>query len=104
MIVVPSDVQLSSFLVQHVLTPLSVSSQMIAAEGVPALSVSELQAACRSRGMRSLGLTTEQLNQQMQQVRGYMSLLLLLVPKTLHVCFRTTFSEAEEFNVFCLIK
>ncbi|KAF3851269.1 hypothetical protein F7725_013041, partial [Dissostichus mawsoni] len=41
--------------------------EMIAAEGVPALSVSELQAACRSRGMRSLGLTTEQLNQQMQQ-------------------------------------
>ncbi|KAK5870985.1 hypothetical protein PBY51_003888 [Eleginops maclovinus] len=41
--------------------------EMISAEGVAALSVSELQAACRSRGMRSLGLTTEQLNQQMQQ-------------------------------------
>ncbi|XP_068452390.1 LETM1 domain-containing protein LETM2, mitochondrial [Clinocottus analis] len=41
--------------------------EMIAAEGVAAMSVSELQAACRSRGMRSLGLTTEQLNQQMQQ-------------------------------------
>ncbi|XP_068559783.1 LETM1 domain-containing protein LETM2, mitochondrial isoform X2 [Cebidichthys violaceus] len=41
--------------------------EMIAAEGVAALSVSELQAACRSRGMRSLGLTTEQLHQQMQQ-------------------------------------
>lgn len=41
---------------------------MIAAEGVPAMSVSELQAACRSRGMRSLGLTTDQLQQQMQQV------------------------------------
>ncbi|KAA8592678.1 hypothetical protein FQN60_018133 [Etheostoma spectabile] len=40
---------------------------MIAAEGVAAMSVSELQAACRSRGMRSLGLTTDQLHQQMQQ-------------------------------------
>ncbi|XP_015238103.1 LETM1 domain-containing protein LETM2, mitochondrial [Cyprinodon tularosa] len=41
--------------------------EMIAAEGVAAMSVSELQAACRSRGMRSLGLTTEQLRQQLQQ-------------------------------------
>ncbi|CAN9513039.1 unnamed protein product [Ophioblennius macclurei] len=41
--------------------------EMIAAEGVPAMSVSELQAACRSRGMRSLGLTTDQLRQQLQQ-------------------------------------
>lgn len=41
--------------------------EMIAAEGVAAMSVSELQAACRSRGMRSLGLTTDQLHQQMQQ-------------------------------------
>lgn len=47
---------------------LSASSQMIAAEGVAAMSVSELQAACRSRGMRSLGLTTDQLRQQLQQV------------------------------------
>lgn len=41
---------------------------MIAAEGVAAMSVSELQAACRTRGMRSLGLTTDQLRLQMQQV------------------------------------
>lgn len=41
--------------------------EMIAAEGVPAMSVSELQAACHSRGMRSLGLTTDQLRQQLQQ-------------------------------------
>lgn len=47
---------------------LSAASQMIAAEGVAAMSVSELQAACRSRGMRSLGLTTDQLRQQLQQV------------------------------------
>lgn len=43
-------------------------SQMIAAEGVAAMSVSEIQAACRTRGMRSLGLTTDQLRVQMQQV------------------------------------
>lgn len=41
---------------------------MIAAEGVAAMTVSELQAACRTRGMRSLGLTTDQLRLQMQQV------------------------------------
>ncbi|XP_061623594.1 LETM1 domain-containing protein LETM2, mitochondrial [Phyllopteryx taeniolatus] len=41
--------------------------EMIAAEGVAAMSVSELQGACRSRGMRSLGLTTDQLRLQLQQ-------------------------------------
>ncbi|KAK2837837.1 hypothetical protein Q5P01_015049 [Channa striata] len=41
--------------------------EMIAAEGVAAMSVSELQAACRTRGMRSLGLTTDQLRVQLQQ-------------------------------------
>ncbi|XP_026199163.1 LETM1 domain-containing protein LETM2, mitochondrial [Anabas testudineus] len=41
--------------------------EMIAAEGVAAMSVTELQAACRSRGMRSLGLTTDQLRVQLQQ-------------------------------------
>ncbi|XP_024905770.1 LETM1 domain-containing protein LETM2, mitochondrial isoform X5 [Pteropus alecto] len=41
--------------------------QIIAQEGVNALSVSELQAACRARGMRSLGLTEEQLRQQLRE-------------------------------------
>ncbi|XP_006625558.2 LETM1 domain-containing protein LETM2, mitochondrial [Lepisosteus oculatus] len=41
--------------------------EMIVKEGVAAMSVSELQAACRSRGMRSLGLTEDQLRQQLQQ-------------------------------------
>nr|XP_019603669.1 PREDICTED: LETM1 domain-containing protein LETM2, mitochondrial isoform X3 [Rhinolophus sinicus] len=41
--------------------------QVIAKEGVNALSVSELQAACRARGMRSLGLTEEQLRQQLRE-------------------------------------
>ncbi|XP_006860013.1 PREDICTED: LETM1 domain-containing protein LETM2, mitochondrial [Chrysochloris asiatica] len=41
--------------------------EIIAKEGVSALSVSELQAACRARGMRSLGLTEEQLRQQLTE-------------------------------------
>ncbi len=41
---------------------------MIAKEGVTAMTVAELQAASRSRGMRSLGLTTDQLRQQLEQV------------------------------------
>ncbi|KAJ8261094.1 hypothetical protein COCON_G00168170 [Conger conger] len=49
------------------LRTIKADDEMIATEGVSAMSVSELQAACRSRGMRSLGLTTEQLHQQLQQ-------------------------------------
>ncbi|XP_060038448.1 LETM1 domain-containing protein LETM2, mitochondrial isoform X2 [Erinaceus europaeus] len=41
--------------------------EAIAKEGVSALSVSELQSACRARGMRSLGLTEEQLRQQLTE-------------------------------------
>uniref|UniRef100_A0A8C3RHX8 Leucine zipper and EF-hand containing transmembrane protein 2 n=1 Tax=Cyanoderma ruficeps TaxID=181631 RepID=A0A8C3RHX8_9PASS len=41
--------------------------EMIAKEGVGGLSVSELQSACRARGMRSLGLTEEQLKEQLEQ-------------------------------------
>lgn len=44
------------------------SFQMIAKEGVSGLSVSELQSACRARGMRSLGLSEEQLKEQLGQV------------------------------------
>lgn len=51
---------------------LCISLKMIAAEGVAAMSVSELQAACRSRGMRSLGLTTDQLRLQLQQVSKWL--------------------------------
>ncbi|XP_067084119.1 LETM1 domain-containing protein LETM2, mitochondrial [Osmerus mordax] len=49
------------------LRTIKTDDEMIAGEGVPAMSVSELQAACRSRGMRSLGLTSDQLRQQLQQ-------------------------------------
>ncbi|XP_036385047.1 LETM1 domain-containing protein LETM2, mitochondrial-like [Megalops cyprinoides] len=49
------------------LRTIKADDEMITKEGVAAMSVSELQAACRSRGMRSLGLTTDQLRQQLQQ-------------------------------------
>ncbi|XP_031806580.1 LETM1 domain-containing protein LETM2, mitochondrial isoform X4 [Sarcophilus harrisii] len=45
----------------------SESKKVIAKEGVNALSVSELQSACRARGMRSLGLTEKQLREQLTQ-------------------------------------
>lgn len=42
--------------------------QMIAEEGVDTLTVKELQAACRARGMRALGVTQERLKEQLKQV------------------------------------
>ncbi|XP_073478444.1 LETM1 domain-containing protein LETM2, mitochondrial [Aquarana catesbeiana] len=41
--------------------------EMISKEGVDNLTVAELQGASRTRGMRSLGLTEEQLKEQMKQ-------------------------------------
>ncbi|XP_029568448.1 mitochondrial proton/calcium exchanger protein isoform X2 [Salmo trutta] len=41
--------------------------KLIAEEGVDTLSVNELQAACRVRGMRALGVTEERLREQLQQ-------------------------------------
>lgn len=49
------------------LRTIKADDEMIATEGVSVMTVAELQAACRSRGMRSLGLTTDQLRQQLQQ-------------------------------------
>ncbi|KAM9043066.1 LETM1 domain-containing protein LETM2, mitochondrial isoform 1-T1 [Megaptera novaeangliae] len=49
------------------LKSIKADDEVIAKEGVSALSVSELQAACRARGMRSLGLTVEQLKQQLTE-------------------------------------
>lgn len=42
--------------------------QLIAEEGVDSLTVKELQAACRARGMRALGVTEERLKEQLKQV------------------------------------
>jgi len=49
------------------LRSIKADDEMIAKEGVSVLSVSELQAACHSRGMRSLGVTTQQLQEQLHQ-------------------------------------
>ncbi|XP_066236465.1 LETM1 domain-containing protein LETM2, mitochondrial isoform X1 [Saccopteryx leptura] len=49
------------------LKSIKADDEVIAKEGVSTLSVSELQAACRARGMRSLGLTEEQLRQQLSE-------------------------------------
>lgn len=51
----------------------SLSFQMIAKEGVGGLSVAELQSACRARGMRSLGLSEEQLKEQLRQASALCS-------------------------------
>ena len=42
--------------------------QLIAEEGVESLNVNEIQAACRVRGMRALGVTEERLREQLSQV------------------------------------
>ena len=42
---------------------------MIDKEGIEALNVSELQAACQARGMRAIGVPVERLKSQLQQVR-----------------------------------
>ncbi|XP_078235786.1 LETM1 domain-containing protein LETM2, mitochondrial isoform X1 [Pogona vitticeps] len=49
------------------LRSIKADDEMIAREGVNGLSVSELQGACRTRGMRSLGLTEDQLKDQLNQ-------------------------------------
>ncbi|XP_021092457.1 LOW QUALITY PROTEIN: LETM1 domain-containing protein LETM2, mitochondrial [Heterocephalus glaber] len=49
------------------LKSMKADDRIIAKEGVKDLSMSELQAACRARGMRSLGLTEEQLRQQLTE-------------------------------------
>ncbi|XP_043924916.1 LETM1 domain-containing protein LETM2, mitochondrial [Protopterus annectens] len=49
------------------LRSIKADDEMISREGVNIMSVPELQAACRSRGMRSLGLTEEQLKDQLKQ-------------------------------------
>ncbi|XP_072213172.1 LETM1 domain-containing protein LETM2, mitochondrial [Excalfactoria chinensis] len=49
------------------LRTIKTDDEMIAKEGISGLSVSELQSACRARGMRSLGLSEEQLKEQLRQ-------------------------------------
>uniref|UniRef100_A0A5F8GC74 Leucine zipper and EF-hand containing transmembrane protein 2 n=1 Tax=Monodelphis domestica TaxID=13616 RepID=A0A5F8GC74_MONDO len=49
------------------LKSIKADDEAIAKEGVNALSVTELQSACRTRGMRSLGLSEKQLRAQLSQ-------------------------------------
>uniref|UniRef100_A0A8V0YS30 Mitochondrial proton/calcium exchanger protein n=1 Tax=Gallus gallus TaxID=9031 RepID=A0A8V0YS30_CHICK len=49
------------------LRTIKADDKMIAEEGVDSLTVKELQAACRARGMRALGVTEERLREQLKQ-------------------------------------
>ncbi|XP_074064950.1 LETM1 domain-containing protein LETM2, mitochondrial isoform X2 [Macrotis lagotis] len=49
------------------LKSIKADDEIIAQEGVNSLSVSELQSACRARGMRSLGLSEKKLKEQLTQ-------------------------------------
>ncbi|XP_059822365.1 LETM1 domain-containing protein LETM2, mitochondrial isoform X1 [Hypanus sabinus] len=55
------------FQLQMELRSIKADDEMIAKEGCEVLTVSELQTACRARGMRSLGLTEKQLREQLIQ-------------------------------------
>ncbi|XP_069773939.1 LETM1 domain-containing protein LETM2, mitochondrial isoform X3 [Narcine bancroftii] len=55
------------FKLQMELRSIRADDEMIAKEGCDVLTVSELQTACRARGMRSLGLSEEQLREQLTQ-------------------------------------
>ncbi|KAF1497393.1 Mitochondrial proton/calcium exchanger protein, partial [Megadyptes antipodes antipodes] len=49
------------------LRSIKADDRLIAEEGVDSLTVKELQAACRARGMRALGVTEERLKEQLKQ-------------------------------------
>ncbi|PKU43916.1 letm1 and ef-hand domain-containing protein mitochondrial isoform x1 [Limosa lapponica baueri] len=49
------------------LRTIKADDKLIADEGVDTLTVKELQAACRARGMRALGVTEERLKEQLKQ-------------------------------------
>ncbi|XP_056658281.1 mitochondrial proton/calcium exchanger protein isoform X4 [Monodelphis domestica] len=49
------------------LRSMKADDKLISEEGVDSLNVKELQAACRARGMRALGVTEERLREQLKQ-------------------------------------
>lgn len=49
------------------LRSIKADDKLIAEEGVDSLNVKELQAACRARGMRALGVTEDRLREQLKQ-------------------------------------
>lgn len=63
---IPSE-RILRFQLRMKLRELEVDDKMILKEGIDSLTVPELQAANRSRGMRALGLTEERLRLQLEQ-------------------------------------
>lgn len=55
------------FQLRMALKSLKSDDKMIQAEGVSSLTVSELQTACRARGMRAYGVSEDRLRKQLQQ-------------------------------------
>ncbi|NXL94128.1 LETM1 protein, partial [Alectura lathami] len=55
------------------LRTIKADDKMIAEEGVDSLTVKELQAACRARGMRALGVTEERLKEQLKQANLHLN-------------------------------
>ncbi|XP_066892937.1 mitochondrial proton/calcium exchanger protein isoform X7 [Kogia breviceps] len=51
------------------LRSIKADDKLIAEEGVDSLNVKELQAACRARGMRALGVTEDRLRDQLKQAK-----------------------------------
>ncbi|PAA91787.1 hypothetical protein BOX15_Mlig014269g1, partial [Macrostomum lignano] len=71
------------------LRQLHADDQLIQSEGLDKLNVAELQAACRARGMRSLGMSEERLRQQLAQwldlhLNSKVPTSLLLLSRSLH--------------------
>ncbi|UYV71684.1 K02A2.6-like [Cordylochernes scorpioides] len=74
---------------KSITTP-SVVWQMIKREGIDSLSVPELQAACRARGMRAMGVPKERLQMQLNQwlelsLNEHVPQSLLLLSRTLYL-------------------
>ncbi|BGP38074.1 LETM1 domain-containing protein ylh47 [Rhodotorula kratochvilovae] len=55
------------FTIRNRLAKLKADDKVISAEGLDALSTAELQAACQSRGIRTLGVSEEHLRSELQQ-------------------------------------
>lgn len=69
---------------------LETDDKMIIKEGIDKLDISELQQACRDRGMRAMGLSTERLKLQLQQwldlhIKQNIPISLLLFSRSLYL-------------------
>lgn len=75
---------------------------MIHLEGVDSLSQSELQAACRARGMRALGVSEERLKAQLNQWLD-LSLVKKVPPSLLLLSQVFVFKDSLNFLINLLI-